>query len=132
MTQVTYTAFDKETGAVSHCGQFNVVDAEHYSAPGCIIVGGWYDPELYYMNVETQVVHEKLRFAGFDDDYVAVGDVFHASGIPLGTRISIDGGPWSEEITDGEIEIEPQHVGSFRIAIQGPRIIKWDGVVDAY
>lgn len=132
MTQLTYTAFDKKTGAVSHCGQFNVQDAEHYSAPGCIIVGGWYDPDLYYMDVETGLIHERVRFQGFVDDYVAVGDVFQANGIPEGTQVQIDGGPWSEPINDGSIEIEPQHVGTFHIGLRGPRIIKWQGVVDAY
>lgn len=132
MTQLTYTAFDKETGAVSHCGQFHSQDAEHYSAPGCVMVGGWYDPELYFMDPADQSIHQKTRFEGFVDDYIAVGDVFQGLNIPPGTRVRVDGGVWSAPVDDGVIEIEPQHVGQFMVEIQGPRIIPWRGVVDAY
>ena len=133
MTTIQYTAFNRTTGAVMHCGSCSPEDfaAHAQLANGEILVGGWYDPDTYYMDLETDKIEMRERFKGFESPLVAVGDVFAAHGLPKGTMVLVDQQD-PVQIDDGELEIEPQHTGPFRVKIWGPRICNWEGVVDAY
>ena len=129
---IQYTAFDKKTGAVRHCGSCSEIDLTHHSVEDAIMVGGFYDPEQYYMDLTTEKVMKKETFAGFADDFIAVGDVAHGKGpVPPGTMITV-GDSEEVEIDDGTVEFEPQHAGAFYIKLEGVRLMKWEGRIDAY
>jgi hypothetical protein len=127
---VKFTAFNKTTGAVVACFGCAARDLQYYSQPDCWMVGGDYDPDLYYLDLATMVVVRKEEFAGFSTEDVAVGSV--ATGVvPIGTTMRIDRNE-PVVIDDGTIEFEPEHAGVFQIELKGLKLVTWRGTLHAY
>lgn len=127
---VKFTAFDKTTGVVVACFGCSARDLQYQSQPNCWLIGGEYDPDLWYLDLATTTPVRRETFAGFSDDDVAVGSV-STGVVPPGTLMSIDGGE-PIVIDDGTIEFEPEHAGVFQIELKGLKLVTWRGAIHAY
>lgn len=127
---VKFTAFDKTTGEVVCVRGCSFGDLQYQQEPGCWLIGGDYDPELWYLDLETVTPVRRVEFAGFSDEDVAVGEVTTGV-VPPGTTMRVDGNA-PVVIEDGTIEFEPEHAGVFKIELKNLKMVTWRGVIHAY
>jgi len=128
--QMKFTAFDKKTGVAVAVMGCPLRDLQHYTQPGCWMIGGEYDPDLWYLDLETVTPVRKVEFVGFSSEDVPVGTVVTAV-VPPGTLMRVD----RDEpvvIEDGTIEFEPEHAGVFQIELKGLKMMTWRGAIHAY
>lgn len=126
---VAFTVFNTVDGSIRYCGQCAPGDLGlQFNPPNSLVVGQFYNPDEYYLDLVTSQVILKTAFAGLPAS-IPVNTV-HTVAVPNPTYVRINNAS-PITVTDGTLEIEPSSTGTYIIEVFGPRLRRWQGTFNA-